>query len=47
LEFGQKIADGPADEVRTDPRAVAAYLGQGDHPPAPPSEESVLPIGDR
>jgi branched-chain amino acid transport system ATP-binding protein len=27
LQFGQVIAEGPYDEVRTDPRVVTAYLG--------------------
>jgi branched-chain amino acid transport system ATP-binding protein len=28
LQFGQVLAEGGYDEVRTDPRVITAYLGQ-------------------
>ena len=28
MHHGEKIADGPADQVRADPQVIAAYLGQ-------------------
>jgi len=30
MELGRVVADGPADVVRADPRALAAYLGASD-----------------
>jgi branched-chain amino acid transport system ATP-binding protein len=29
LDFGRKIAEGPPDEIKTNPEVISAYLGQG------------------
>lgn len=39
MDHGEKMADGPTDQVRNDPRVIAAYLGQ--EVMTPPEEQSV------
>jgi len=48
LDYGRKIADGPADEVRSSPEVVAAHLGVAHadpHPFPPPLAEEGMEGG--